>query len=977
MPRLFDLISDNSKKDLAAEAQKAAKLKADKSKQHRPVAPVQDSKPKIHIPLPDFVAFDVETTGLDFKANRIIEIGAIRFINGKPGAEFSTLINPGTEIPSYITDLTGIKTADVENAPVFEAIADKFLEFIGGLPLCGHQIEFDQTFLNEELKRLGKSTISFQLIDTALLSRILLQPLQRYSLKFVSESLKIDLNNAHRALHDAKASGEVAVELIPRIANLPLNVRQTMAACAPGSLVKSLIIKSLGNVRFSVMITTDHRRTPFSRLSLPETFLEINRKNIEETFSTDGKLSRALNSFSVRESQRDMALQVTDALNTQSILVAEAGTGTGKSLAYLIPTAMWALTNGCRVIVSTRTRNLQDQLIDKDLPMVVQATGKNIKYSVLKGRSNYLCISRWKKLLLGEAGNLSHRERFAILPLIPWSEKTKTGDIEEQNQFNPKWFSKIWNLINADSHECSGRRCPFFQSCFLQNARQNALGAHIVVINHALFFSEICSENSFLGKIGSIVFDEAHHLESSGHRFLRVEFDTSRSNMFIETLNNLVTKIGDLQNEKEILEAGKTIRNQLKTLRKRSQELLAALSLWASKAQNSTTPDYQMTYDENSFEFNQEPAVFEMVLSEIIDSLRALKLAIANHPKPETFEDIDADAQTCMERTSQLKADIQYLIGAKTEDHVFWIEGNHDKGWTKLCGVPLDVGGLLSEIWERCSGAIVFTSATLSVSKSIEYFKRGAGLLPHEARTATGVFKSPFNSNQAIYGGMKTAPDPDSPQFPAFVAESIRSLHQKFEKNILVLFTANSMLSSVFELLKADNGIDRSKLLAQGASGTRNTILEQFKQNQRMILLGTDSFWEGIDVPGEACEVVIIPRLPFPVPTHPLTQAISKKMEQTHGESFFAYSIPEAVIKFRQGVGRLIRTTSDRGALIVLDNRILSKGYGKQFVRSIDGDFKNFVDIDSMITDIKEFFACDPQDIPQSSVSYVPLEELE
>lgn len=975
MPRLFDLLSDGSKKDLIAEARKGAKPNINKNKQQLK-APREEHRPKAYVNVPDFVAFDVETTGLDFKSDRIIEIGAVRFIKGKPCEEFTTLINPGTEIPGHITDLTGISMKDIEGAPSFDSVSAKFLEFIGTLPICGHQIEFDHTFLNEELKRLAKPTISCQLIDTALISRILLQPLQRYSLKFVSESLKIDLNNAHRALNDARASGEVAAKLIPRLADLPLNVRQTIAACAPGSLIKSLVIKSLGNARPFVYINTNRNTTPFSRLSLPDSFAEINRKSIESAFSEEGKLSRSLNNFCVRESQREMALQVTDAFNTQSILVAEAGTGTGKSLAYLIPAATWALANSCRVIVSTRTRNLQDQLVNKDLPMVVQATGMNIKYSVLKGRSNYLCLSRWRKLLLGEAGNMSPRERLAILPLIPWSETTKTGDIEEQNQFNPKWFAKIWNLISADSHECSGRRCSYFQSCFLQNARQNALGSHIVVINHALFFSEICSENSFLGKIGSIIFDEAHHLESSGHRFLRVEFDTNRANLFIETINNLVLKIADFPDEKQLHEISKSIRNQLKNLRKRSQELLAALAQWAKKMQNDTTSEYQIAYEEKSLFYISEAQAFEAMLSEVIDSLRALKQIIVSHPKADSFEDIEADTQTCSERSSQLKADIQYLIAAKTEDHVFWIEGNHNKGWTKLCGVPLDIGGLLSEIWERCSGAVVFTSATLSISKSVEYFKRGSGLIPYESRTFTGYFKSPFNVNQAIYGGMKTAPDLDGPQFLNFVAETICKLHQEFEKNILVLFTANSMLNSVYELLKADTGVDRVKLLAQGVSGTRNTILEQFKQSQRMILLGTDSFWEGIDVPGEACEIVIIPRLPFPVPTHPLTQALSKRIEQIHGESFFAYSIPEAVIKFRQGVGRLIRTSSDRGALIVLDNRILTKGYGKQFIRSIDCDFKNFADVSNMIDDIKEFFATDLIDIPLSNVYNVPLEDL-
>jgi ATP-dependent DNA helicase DinG len=974
MPRLFDLLPENTKKDLAEEARKAFKKKQLPPKTNQPKS---DPVPKqnITIPIPDFVAFDVETTGLDFKTDRVIEIGAVKFIDGQPSETFSTLINPGVQIPDYITDLTGIKNDDLISAPDFETVAESFVSFIGTLPLCGHQIEFDQTFLNEELKRIGKNAVFSNLIDTALLSRILIQPLERYSLKYVSEHLGVVLDNAHRALHDAKASGEVAVRLIPKISDLPLNVRQTIAACAPGSMLKSLFIKSLGNIRYAVTLNTDRHFPTYTKLALPDSFTEINRKAIDELFSENGKLSQTIDTFCVRNAQRDMALQVTDALNTQSILVAEAGTGTGKSLAYLLPAATWAFANSCRVIVSTKTKNLQDQLTQKDLPVVVKATGMNLKYSILKGRANYICLRRWKKLLYGEAGNMSPRERFAVLTLIPWVESTKTGDIEDQNQFNQKWFGKVWNLISAESHECNGRRCPHFQSCFLQNARQNALGAHIVIINHALFFSEICSENSFLGKIGSIIFDEAHHLESSGHRFLRVEFDTHRTSLFIETINNLYQKFASVENDKIFEEGGKSLRNILKNLRKRTQEALGAIAQWAKKSNPEAQLDYQITYTENAFEYANELHAYQTIITELIDILRVIKQNCTAHPRAEDFDDINAEIQTCSERASQLKADIQYLMAAKTEDHVFWVEGNHNKGWTKLCGVPLDIGGLLSEIWERCSGAIVFTSATLSVSQNIDYFKRGVGITPHESRTCTGIYKSPFDSNQAIYGGIKNAPDPDSIEFPGFIAAAIKRLHVEFEKNILVLFTANSMLNAVNDLLKNDLTIDRNKLLAQGVSGTRNAILEQFKQNSRMILLGTDSFWEGIDVPGEACEIVIIPRLPFPVPSHPLTQALSKRMEALNGESFFSYSIPEAVIKFRQGVGRLIRTSSDRGALVVLDHRILSKGYGKQFIKSVESDFKNFADTNTMISEIRQFFDIKADSGFKETVTYVPLED--
>jgi ATP-dependent DNA helicase DinG len=324
-----------------------------------------------------------------------------------------------------------------------------------------------------------------------------------------------------------------------------------------------------------------------------------------------------------------------------------------------------------------------------------------------------------------------------------------------------------------------------------------------------------------------------------------------------------------------------------------------------------------------------------------------------------------------------MAADLAYLVAAKTEEHAFWAEGNLQKGWSKLCGVPLDVAGLLSKKWAECNGSVIFTSATLSIARSTDYFTDSIGIKPFNERTVIRFFPSPFEPHQAILGAVKNAPDPDSSEFPGYIASIISDIHLTLKKNILVLFTANTMLLAVHQILKSDRRLDRQCVLAQGVTGGRNALLEQFKQNQRMILLGTDSFWEGIDVPGEACEVVIIPRLPFPIPTHPLNIAISEKMKKIHGESFMSFAVPEAVVRFRQGCGRLIRTSTDRGALVVLDNRIINKGYGKQFIRSLFYDFKTFEDKKNMLSEISAFFVEKPEDRTEAStISYVPLDEV-
>ena len=996
MPRLSDLLSDNLKKRLLTELRRPSPLK-----RRSPAAPpvkkaattTGATVPVAPVPalvLPDFVAIDVETTGLDFAHDRVIEIGAIKFIGGKPGAEFSSLVNPGVPLPALITELTGITGNDVAAAPAFAAIAQKLLAFVGGLPLCGHQIIFDLTFINKELERAGaRGTEPFgrQSLDTVLLSKICLQSGTRFSLKSVSDSLDVLLTNAHRALADAKASGEVASLLIPKLSELPLHVRQTMAAAAPASFLKTLIVTSLGSERPRVSIRTRQPGPPAGtqapKLSVPDTCVPIDTAEIQKVFSAGGSLEKNLVSFSARASQRDMAVEVAEALNTRSILCAEAGTGTGKSLAYCIPASLWAVANRTRVVIASRTRNLQDQLMSKDLPMAAAITGGSFRYSVLKGRANYLCLNRWEQLLRGEAGNLSVRERLAVLPLIPWVESTDTGDIEEQNQFNPKWFQKVWNLISAESHSggrqcCEGKRCRFFKYCFLQQARQKALSSHILVINHALFFSEMGSDESFLGKIGSIVFDEAHHLESGGHRFLRVELDTNRVSLFLEQMNNLVQRIADVKGNDGFAGRSGALKTQLKRARKHAMAFLDSITAWAQAKMSGAagTAEYQIPVTHDDFSANIEAPAFANTLETIKDELHQLRqdLPVESHSTI-TVDRLREEVPSCQERASQLAADLAYLVAAQTEDHAFWAEGNTQKGWTKLCGVPLDVAGLLSSLWAGLPGAVVFTSATLSVARSADYFFNSVGLEPHKARTAVRFFPSPFTKDQSLAGAVKSAPDPDSREFPSYVASALGDLHAAHKKNILVLFTANTMLMDVYKRLKADSRIQRENILAQNVSGGRHALLEQFRQSQQMILLGTDSFWEGIDAPGEACEIVVIPRLPFPVPAHPLVMALSKKMDRLHGESFMSYAVPEAVIRFRQGCGRLIRTSADRGALVVLDNRIINKGYGRQFTRSLDGDFVSFTDIPDMLGRVNDFFSGTSAGAG-STVSYVPFDEV-
>ena len=494
-----------------------------------------------------------------------------------------------------------------------------------------------------------------------------------------------------------------------------------------------------------------------------------------------------------------------------------------------------------------------------------------------------------------------YRERFAILPLIPWVESTATGDIEEQNQFNPKWFQKVWDLISAESHAgdrhgCGGRHCPFFKSCFLQRARQKAQSSHVVIINHALFFSETGKADSFLGKIGSIIFDEAHHLESGGHRFLRVELDTNRVSLFMEQLNNLVQRIADTKGNESLAAHGARLKSHLKKVRKHATAFLESINAWALAKKYEAAAGaagYQIPVTNADFSSNSEALAFANTLETIKDELYQIKQDLPASSLSASILEIAGkrcpparSAPPSFTRTSAISSRRRPRTMPSGPKAIRTRAGRNSaafrstwQGCFPRYGPNATAPSCSPRRPSRSPGRLN-TSSIRSVSRRIR-------------RAPPSIFsRAHLQTDQALLGALKRAPDPDSPEFTALVASVVGDLHASFKKNILILFTANAMLDNVYKRLRADPRLARQNILAQNISGGRHALLEQFRQNQHMVLLGTDSFWEGIDVPGETCEIVVIPRLPFPVPTHPLNLAIAEKMTKLHGEAFMSYAVP-------------------------------------------------------------------------------------
>jgi len=945
MPRLSDLLSVEKKKSL--QSLRSEPISSKPSKKRRAGT---HSKPW---QLPAFVAVDVETTGLQSKTDRITEIGAAKFVGGTCVATYSRLINPMQPIPRQIVDLTGITNEEAQQQPEFAHFATEIVDFIGDLPLCGHQIEFDVSFLSEEFGRCNMPRISAFRLDTAVLSRLSLPGLSSYSLSGVCMSLGIEIKSAHRALDDAIASGKAAVEMINRLKLIPLETRRILADFTPPSLLKKILQNTLSlpdtaaNDSFGNHQSTKyHKRKTNAQIDSPLDVAIIKR----DLDGSNPQLSKVFPGFVPRGSQQQLAERVTRAINRKQFLVAEAATGTGKSLAYLLPAARAALLNNSRVIIATHTKHLQDQLAQKELPRIAKILGDEFRFTVLKGRSNYLCRYRYDQMHRGELGGFAAQERMRMLPMINWAESTTTGDIEEQVQFNSRQIPRIWSQLSAAATAGTTRSpCHHREDCFFFGARTRALNSHIVVINHALFFSELISSNSFLGPLDTVIFDEAHHLEAAGLQALRVELDTARFNTTVEQATEALKKLAANGAPGELIKKGK---KALRNIRKQSDTIVSQLH---STLLGQQRGEYTQRLEPQQLE--QLPAIASMriAISQAIDTIEQLE------PEPDLLNESNPAAhehQQLFSNLCQLRADFDYVSRSQTPEHVFWVEGNVQRNWTKLCGVPLQIGAFLQPIWQELSGAAIFTSATIAVEGSTEFFQRQIGLDRFWAdRGEQCVFPTEFAPEQSLCATIDCpTTDVQSTRYLEHVASCIEALHQRVTKNTLVLFTSLQSMQYVYQHLRDRGTIEKNNLLCQNLTGNRSLVMKQFLEGRAKVLLGTDSFWEGIDAPGTACEIVVIVKLPFSVPTHPLQQARSEQAQTRYGESFRSLALPEASIKLRQGAGRLIRSITDTGALFILDPRLRTKSYGTLLLRDLPCEFEQLDSIERAIEKLLAFF---------------------
>lgn len=731
---------------------------------------------------------------------------------------------------------------------------------------------------------------------------------------------------------------------------------------------------SLG-IGFYIVDNTVEHLYPVVHVKKEEACEELLFEELSNQFLPNGSFAKNVSHYEYRKPQTEMLKSIVDAFNKDKIAIIEAGTGTGKSLAYLVPAVSWSMKNRERVVVSTNTINLQEQLIHKDIPTLKKCCGIDFKCVLVKGRNNYVCLRKAHNLLMEGTALISDGDRQQINALLEWAVKTKDGSKADLN-FMPR--EDAWESIQSEADQCTRLKCRFYDTCFFYIARRNASNADVLIVNHYLLMADLALRQeakghdavAILPPFKKVILDEAHHLDEVATANLSAVISKVRITKLLGRLINLKDpKKGLLQylknklreispdHDKSIaLQITDKINNEIinarqhlyTTILETFEEISHSISDYISEKglQKNKEEETKLRITMHFTATDVWNTVFEIKLKDLcreIHKFTSLLQALLDEieglskKSKDILSSVLIDILSCKSRLKIAANDISSFV-AVDEKSCTWIEMRRYKEnpVIRLCTAPLSISDNLKTCLYDNYSTIVLTSATLAISKSLQFFKKSTGLNKvQEDRLSELVLGSPFDyKKQALIGIPTSISEPNEYGYAAALEEHIFRTVEISEGRALVLFTSYSLLDNLFKKLEPRITHLGYTCLRQGMDN-RHNLLETFKRDKTSVLFATDSFWEGIDVKGDALECVILTRLPFKVPTEPIIEARAEAIEKAGGDAFYDYSLPMAVIKFKQGFGRLIRSRDDRGIVIIFDSRVATKRYGKVFLDSL------------------------------------------
>lgn len=928
-----------------------------------------------------YVALDLEFTGLDRQRDEIIEIGLVCFRGSKVLDTFTSPVHAYRAIPYKIEQLSGITQDEVDRAPTLNSLKGQILAFVRNYPLVGHNIEMDLHFLRRQGCPLQNLSI-----DTFELASILFPEVQTYSLENLVAHLGIAITENHRALPDALATKDLFVAIMERLYRWDISTLEELARLGQESgwpllsLFRDVIEDRRAQGGEPALVPSTRRRRAARpiveedgaelALESTETITPLDADELAALISPEGPFARSFAGYEHRPQQIEMLRAVCEAFSTPSHLLVEAGTGTGKSLAYLLPAIRFAMQNGRRVVISSNTINLQDQLFQKDIPDIQQIEALSFRAALLKGRTNYLCLRRLEALR--RSRQLSENQTRVLAKVLLWLPQTESGDRAELLLINEE--NQVWGQIESSAETCLGDRCPYMQGreCFFYRARGKAHRAHLIVVNHALLLSDLMLDSRILPEYRYLIIDEAHHLEEQATSQFGLDVGRQDLYAFLTTLGYARGEtpqglLGDIPRlfanqgvstaaQETVAASIEALSDEIEQAQRRLYELFEALTLFLREQTGSRgarslygedirlTPGLRAQPDWVNVEvaWEQLSAVWQRVLrgaQDILGMIQKLELA-----ESVERDDLAQLLQAHLMRGSELWTGLDQILMSPDEEGIYWVSVAPQTQEVSLHNAPLHVGYMLNERLFMQKDCVVLTSATLCTSGTFDYIRERLGL--QDAMEL--AVDSPFDFKTAVLLYVpKDIPEPNEPYYQKTVEQALVDLVIATQGRTLALFTSNSQLNATYRATQAALDKEGIVVFGQGIDGSRRQVLRSFRSTPRSVLMGTRSFWEGIDVVGEALSCLVITRLPFAVPTDPVFAARA----ETFDNPFEQFYLPEAILRFRQGFGRLIRSQSDYGVVALLDKRILTKSYGKLILRSLppctarQGPLKNLPEV--------------------------------